>query len=268
MPRSLSSLDRYVPILAGTHCLLSPSLLSAQNIKTQGAASGAEVPKLRDQLPWFNDPDVRAQIKMSNDQYKRLSGDYVRFRTRYDRALAEIEAERDEAARRARVLSALDEYDRDLTKSLDSVLTDRISRRRYDQLYRQYQGYSALHTPSIQKQLALTAQQKAKIAEYEEDWDAEYVVIRQEFEKDRPAAMRHLKHARRDIEARIIALLTPEQTRLWSELTGDRYEFSTQAWLPPVPSPGLNSTEVVVPVEDEPVSPLDLPDRRDDVIEK
>lgn len=223
---------------ANLHCwLLGVTLVlsetaSAQNILNSGAASGAEVPRLRRQLPWFKDPDLLAHVKLSKRQYSQLETDYNRLWRRYDAALRALDADLAEDARRAKEAQIEKEFDDAFTRALDTVITDSKTRKRYEQLYRQYQGYSVFRNSELREQLNLSSQQLEQLMILDKEWQEENAQIRAEFSKDRPAAMRKLKHARHRMEDSIESTLSPEQLVVWNELTGETYEFSPQVYFP------------------------------------
>jgi hypothetical protein len=216
-----------------------PTLVLAQTIKDLGVAQGAQIGHTMDKVPWFNNPDVKAEIKLNENQFNDLTDAYTNYWTRYTRGLGELKPDISEEARRARQIELYDEFQQDFTKSIDDIITDPDSRQRYEQLYRQYQGYGALRNPTLQSELNLTAAQREKLHQYDLEWQRKIGKIREDFTRNRRVAMRELKHARHQIHEQIFATLTPEQQATWKAMTGPRFEFPAQVYLPEPPVPGI-----------------------------
>lgn len=220
----------------------------AQTIQQSGTAIGGEILRPIEQVPWFNNPDVRNQIKLNNDQYNALTKDYDTYWKNYTTGRTALDDELDDIQRREREAALHREFQQNLSKSLDRVLTDRIARRRYDELYNQYQGSRVFHDPRIRKQLDLTSEQLAELSALDREWDRELERIRNNFEINRPVAMRELKHARRAMRERILDTLTPEQNERYAQLTGEPYEFPETVYIPTPPKPRV---EAVSPADVE-----------------
>lgn len=223
--------------------VIAPVSVQAQTIQQSGTAVGGEVPHLIEQVPWFNNPDVRNQIKINDDQYNRLYADYNRYWKLYNTNRSKLDTELAEEEREEREYDLYRQFQQNLSQSLDRILTDRVSRRRYDELYNQYLGYRAFHNPRVQRQLDLTSEQLHELRVLDLEWQKELTTIRAHFEINRPVAMRQLKHARRQMHDRILELLTPEQQEKWAALTGERYEFPAQVYVPPPPQPGIKASQ-------------------------
>jgi PAS domain-containing protein len=221
---------------------------SAQTIKETGTAIGGEILRPIEQVPWFNNPDVRNQIKLNNDQYNSLTKDYDTYWHKYTTGRTKLDDELDDIARRRRERELHQEFQESLSRSLDRVITDRVARRRYDELYNQYQGYQVFHNPRFRKQLELTSEQLGELELLDREWNVELDRIRRNFEINRPVAMRELKHARRQMKERIQETLTPEQNELYAQLTGQTYEFPPEIYIPTPPKPRV---EVDTPATDE-----------------
>lgn len=217
-----------------------PSVASAQTIKQSGATIGGEVPRGIDEVPWFKHPDVLAHIKVNSKQFDVLNEDYGRFRTEYDKNLAALDAQLAENERLEREADYYRQFQQNLSESLDRVITDRVARRRYDELYHQYQGYRLFHNPSVRKQLELSSEQLAAMREHDREWRKELETVKAGFEINRPVAMRQLKHARRQMRERILETLSAEQQEKWMQLTGEQYEFPAPVYIPSPPQPSAD----------------------------
>lgn len=233
-PKLIRSFTLAAGLAAFSTALTTPA--SAQGIKG-GVATGAEMPRLIDQVPWFNNPDVRNQLKMNNDQYQSLTKDYDTYWHKYTTGRTKLDDELDDIARRRRESELHEEFQQSLTRSLDRVITDRVARRRYDELYNQYQGYRIFHDPRYRKQLELTSEQLSELDLLDREWNVELDRIRRGFEVNRPVAMRDLKHARRQMRERIQETLTPTQNELYAQMTGQVYEFPAEVYVPTPPKP-------------------------------
>lgn len=233
------------PIIAGllTFGFFAAMPAYAQGIRS-GAPGGGEDFKYSDRVFWFNNPDVLAEMKMSREQRERLDLAVRNYWNGYVKSVEELNLDEELAEmERLKKLEAYHElFQKNVSASLDEILTDRVSRRRYDELYTQYQGYGAFHNPAVQRKLGLTSEQKHMIREFDLEWNKELKQIHADFEKNRPVAMRELKHARRLMKERIEGLLTPDQRVAWLELTGKPYEFPDEMYAPQPPAAGIKST--------------------------
>ncbi len=246
-----SSVFRALTFALGSAVWIAPVPASAQ-ITLNGAANGAEVESLRRQIPWFKDPDLLAHVNVNKRQYSRLEADYNRSWNRYDAALRALDAELVEDARRARIAEIEKEFDDSFTRSLDSVITSERDRKRYEQLYRQYQGYGVFRDSALREQLNLSSAQLEQLLRYDRAWNEEAAEIREAFSKDRPSAMRKLKHARHRMEDQIASTLSQEQLAVWKDLIGEPYEFSPSVYFPPRPEPIPQRTVPAPPTPKEP----------------
>ena len=204
-----------------------------------GFSPGADLPLEVSRTPWFASPEVRAELGLNDDQQALLNARYGELWKRYNKEYRFFGTPLTEGERlRHEGLSEVnDRFATDFTKNVDEVLADRALRSRYDQLQRQYLGYDALFSPTVQRELRLTATQQQQLRDYRREWSDELARVRKSSSTDRAVAMRDLKHARRQIRERIEETLTPAQRRLWADMTGKPYEFPGESYLPEHPAP-------------------------------
>jgi hypothetical protein len=164
-------------------------------------------------------PDVSKALSLTPEQVTRLNALTDQTTARYRQNYAALAAQRD-ADRAARALNR--QYYGDWAKGSREVL-DEAQRARYQQLEYQYHGFNALYDPGVQSRLALTPAQ-AKALHDQAAWSD-----RQLRDIGRMADPAQAARAYRDYwsqrQERLNTYLTPQQQKVWAEMTGPPYTF-------------------------------------------
>jgi hypothetical protein len=165
---------------------------------------------------------VQEELKLSEEQVKKA-----------DAAASDLRDKQREAGQSLRDLSQEERQQKfremaekgaaDLKKALADVLTPE-QQKRFDQIALQQAGYNAFSRPDIQEKLGLTADQKTKLRDINEQSMARTREIMQDAQGDFAAAREKMTAARKETGDKAMAVLTDAQKETWKELTGKPFE--------------------------------------------
>jgi len=99
---------------------------------------------------------------------------------------------------------------------------------RFDQIQTQQLGAAAFMSPRVEKAIKLTADQKSKITDINEEHGRAMRDAREEIQSDREGAMKKMTAARKESAEKAMAVLTDSQKTTWKELTGAPYEVKLE----------------------------------------
>lgn len=123
------------------------------------------------QTPWFGRPEVRQGLNMTDAQYRQLSQNYNKAWTDYNKGVSGMGRSLTDQQAWQRQQELYGTFNNSFSRGLDTSFTDPATRRRYDQLYRQYQGYGAFSDPAVRKELSLTDDQISQFDKYNREWN-------------------------------------------------------------------------------------------------
>lgn len=179
------------------------------------------------QRPFFNDPGVQRQLNMNRQQFNTLNRSYQDAYGRYQQNLRGLNSNLTEQQRLAQMQQFENQFRTDFGRSLDSTFSDPRYRTRYDQLYRQYSGFSSFNDPAIQKQLNLTPQQRVQVQRMANDWRNQ---LQQACRNGTQLTQQQWEQMWTQNWDQLNGVFTPEQQQTWAQLTGQRYAFSPDAY--------------------------------------
>ena len=183
------------------------------------------------QTPFFNDPAIRQQLKLSKEQFDALNKAYSEHWSRVvtdTRNLAAMKEQ--ERVRRLQELTGT--FQSDFGKSTQSVLQAE-QQARFGQLLLQSQGFNAFNDPLLQRRLNLTVKQLADLRAFSQQFDQQLILLQKAAQDDRAGATRRFLELRRQMGEQIGSVLTDPQRQTWLQLTGDPFGFPLQV-NPPV----------------------------------
>jgi hypothetical protein len=172
----------------------------------------------------YSRADVGKSLNLTQDQITRLGGvsDKVQqlYRDQYSKLGTLSDAER--AAR-------VQELNRQFTAEWNKNAADIFNaeqRLRYEQLNRQYGGFSTLMDPDVQRRLSLTPEQLKNLND-NMAWDMQQIrAARAAVAADAAKGATATADYWRARQERFDRLLTPEQMKEWRSLTGDPFTFT------------------------------------------
>jgi Spy/CpxP family protein refolding chaperone len=173
--------------------------------------------------PWFDDPALRTELKLTPEQWKQLDIAYREFYTHFKTAISQL-GELTPAQRAERISQLAAVFNTDLTAFVKEKLAP-AQAQRFHQLYYQYRGYDALNDPLLLPKLDLKEAQRVRLRKLIQDYDRQLLAVYAVLDTDAEMATRKYMELRRDINKRIDELLDQEQRRAWREITGSPYEF-------------------------------------------
>jgi hypothetical protein len=116
------------------------------------------------------------------------------------------------------------QYYGDWNKGARSVFNDN-QWNRYQQLNYQHDGFNALYDPNIQKRLNLTSEQARRLDEQRAWSQQQMEEINRTGATDATKGSQMYRDYWKQHDERFNKYLTPDQQKLWQEMTGERYEF-------------------------------------------
>lgn len=112
----------------------------------------------------------------------------------------------------------------DVNKGLKDILSaDQM--KRYQQIELQVRGAEALGDPEVASKLNLTADQKTKLKEIQENAGQQRREIFQQAQGDRQAMGAKMQALQKETNEKATALLTDDQKKTWKELNGEPFEI-------------------------------------------
>jgi hypothetical protein len=231
------------PILTGILTVLSLSVAVSYAQENPGPHSGTSdirpgvtaPPRGFDyytRTPWFDSPGVREHMPLPAPQYETLTREYQQLWHRYNTGLSRM-ANLTPAQRREREGDLRTEFEKDFSHTLDTTITDPVARARYDQLYRQYRGYSAFRDPVLQQKLKLTPTQIRALDDLDRDWHRRYGIWSARYVDKRPLVEEEFHESQALARDRLNLVLTPEQRATWDALIAPPYTFSPDVYFAP-----------------------------------
>ena len=183
-----------------------------------------------DQTPWFSNPMVRQQLQLNENQFNQLNQGYTQSWSRYNQGLTGLDKSLAENARLQRQQELSGSFNKDFSKSIDDVFTDKAARQRYNQMDWQYRGYGAFNDPTVQQQLKLNDEQRQKFNQYNNEWNQQMGTWQREFGNDREGVNSKFSIARKEWQNRIDSTLTPDQRTMWRDMSGKPFDFPADVY--------------------------------------
>jgi len=190
------------------------------------------------QTPWFSNPQVRQQFKLTDQQYNALNQAYGTAWQQYQQGIQGLDKGLTDAQRAQRIQEMQQGFYRNFGTNLSQTINDPQQLQRFQQMQLQYRGYGAFSDPTVQEKLKLTPEQRQKLGQYGTEWEKEMTGLAQGYEKDPTAAGKRFSELQTQAGERLNTILTPEQQRAWQEMTGPRYTFQPGIYFPANPGTG------------------------------
>ena len=209
-------------VLATTGVATQPSKSPAQ----PGIKSGFQTPS---QTPFFNNPDIRANIKLSDDQFNRLNKAYTDAYGPYQKMLSGLPDTLTDQQRIDRTQQMTRDFYSKFNNTANDVLNPQ-QRTRFNQLSLQYQGPAAFSDPTVTERLKLTPEQRTKLNELDQQWTKQMNTISDKYRSDPKAASTQFNDLVKTNNERVNAILNDQQQRTWREMIGDPFTFQANAY--------------------------------------
>jgi len=175
------------------------------------------------QTPWYGEPGIRQQLKLTDEQYARLNQVYTKAYNTFNQSAADLGNLTDQQ-RQERIAQNYSTFYKNLDTSSQDLLSPE-QRTRYSQLWMQYRGYDSLLDPTVRQKLNLTDAQVAELRQYNTDYQQKMNDYIQQYGTNRDAAMKGYQVLQPQVGQRINQVLTEQQRGQWGEITGSPYRF-------------------------------------------
>jgi len=179
-------------------------------------------------------PEVQAELKVTDDQKPKLEELRTQMQTemRAAREGVDFQAMRDMSQEeRTKAMADLRAKTEPVTKKIDAQLEkilDATQMKRLKQLRTQRMGAAAFSNAEIVKALALTDDQTTKIKEIQaaaRPQGGAGAFNPDATQEERQAARAKMEETRAKALKDIVAVLTPDQAKTWTDLTGAEFKF-------------------------------------------
>ncbi len=182
------------------------------------------------QMPWFSSPTIRQQLQLNEEQFNQLNNGYTQSWSVYNQGLTGLDKSLADDKRMQRQQELTGSFNKDFSKSVDGVFTDKAARQRYNQMDWQYRGYGAFNDPTVQQQLKLSDEQRQTFNKYQNEWNQQMNTWQSEFGNDRNGVANRWRDARKEWQNRINSTLAPEQRTMWTDMIGKPYDFPADVY--------------------------------------
>jgi Spy/CpxP family protein refolding chaperone len=175
--------------------------------------------------------DVAKHINLTDKQAQQLNALTEKTQAAYQEKLNKL-GTLTQLERGPRVKVLNQEYSADWLKGAQDILNP-DQYRRYQQLNYQYEGYNAFTDPEVTKRLNLTDAQVRDLHESITWRDRQIADIDRAARTDREKAREAYRAYWKEQQERYNKFLTPEQMKVWQQITGEPYEFQPTFAPPP-----------------------------------
>jgi Spy/CpxP family protein refolding chaperone len=210
--------------------------------------------------PWFSDPGVRDELRLTDEQYEQLIESHTQASERYNSTVAGlgVNADLSDQDRNSRLQRLQNTYQNNVITRADAALNDAAQRERFRQLHWQYQGSNAFRDPFIQEKLQLSNEQLLNIARYGRNGEISSGTSGAPLDERQNNAnaglgvgaaaninastgsiaqsnqgtisqQERIRAVRLEMMNRIHGTLTPQQQQAWSQMVGAPYDVGVNA---------------------------------------
>lgn len=174
-------------------------------------------------IPLFLNADVRRALNLTENQVSRLREAQKQARSLYKNQYGRLTK-----LNGADKLTGLQELQvneqEEFFRTAEGILSAE-QMRRYRQLDYQYQGPGAFSNPALRKKLQLTDVQTMQLQALQTQSMYAFASLLQDSRGFPGEALARFNVYRRQLAEKTAGVLTPEQQRLWEELTGEPFKF-------------------------------------------
>jgi Spy/CpxP family protein refolding chaperone len=178
----------------------------------------------------LSNKSVQGEIKATSEQVEKLNalGEKLGTKQREEGAkLRDLDQAEQQTKRQELNRTMMAEVKTGITEILKPEQV-----KRFEQLQLQQAGVMAFATPRVQEGLKITAEQKTKISDVNQEYQPKMREIFGTLQNDREAGMKKLAELRKEQTEKVMAVLTAEQRTSYKEMTGEPFEIKME---PPRP---------------------------------
>jgi len=176
----------------------------------------------------LQNPDVRKELGLSPQQLTKISELIRAIRDKHIPELDKLRSQGPEG--RDTMIALMKTISEQTIKELDGVLKPE-QLKRLKQIRYQAQGFYALSEPEVQRRLALTADEMAKIKSLSEEMTDQIGEILKNSQLNSQESLRRIVEVRKETMMKALAALNDEQRVTWRELIGTPFDLKFMATL-------------------------------------
>jgi len=170
---------------------------------------------------------VQEELKMSEEQTTKAKKAIQDVRAKYKEDFGKVFQIEDKSERDPKFAELAKKVNDETMKEVDEILKPEQIKR-FKQIQLQVRGPDAYRDEEVQKTLKLTDDQKDKIKTIMEDFGKEAQEIFKDAGGDFKAAGKKVQDLRKETQDKITGLLTDDQKKAWTELTGKPFELKME----------------------------------------
>jgi hypothetical protein len=187
-----------------------------------GTRGGQQAPNIPPGInnPLFRNPEVSRALNINQNQLQQLNQANQQLQDRFRNDFSRLPD--NEAARAMRMQELTRNFNNEFARSAGTILSaDQLNR--YRQIELQSQGLGAFGDPQVQRSLNLNSPQRDHLQNLQQQYQRQFDDIRQLAQDNPQAAEQRFNRLRSQMATQINGILTPEQQRAWSQMTGDPF---------------------------------------------
>ncbi len=164
---------------------------------------------------------VQKEIKADEDQAKKLDAFGAEMRTKATEAREKLQ-DLDQDARREKMTELNKTWGAEVDKAIREILKpEQVAR--FKQIQLQARGAQAFGDAKLAEKLKITDDQTSKIKEITDAANEQRREIFQSAGDDREAAMKKMTELNKEINGKVVAIMTDDQKATWKTMTGEPY---------------------------------------------
>jgi hypothetical protein len=207
---------------------------AGQGAKGQGTSvAGQASPGLGgiNKTPWFQDPAIRRELGVDEQQFRRLSEAHAEIFGRFQDRLSALD-KLNEAQRAERLRELSRTFNTDANRAAVDILQEQ-QRQRFNQLFLQQQGFSAFTDPQLQRDLSLSEQQLQQLRKFGDVFDRDMQgIVRDPASADAARRYDALMKSRMD---QINSVMNAQQQQAFQRMMGQPFNFPRPNFTPQPP---------------------------------
>jgi hypothetical protein len=125
------------------------------------------------------------------------------------------------------------QFNTDFNNSVNGILTDPAMRNRFNQLDLQFRGLNAFNDSTIQRQMNLTGDQRRDLRQLSGQFRRDLLELRRNARTNPTAVQQDFVELQARYNNQLNQILNAQQQQIWSQLTGNQFQFPFTAFFPP-----------------------------------
>jgi hypothetical protein len=187
--------------------------------------------------PFFMDPSARQQLNMNDQQFNQLNQSHQQALQAFNQSAQQLRANQNlTPQQRAAQLQQLQaQFNQQFGQTVDTTFTDPRLRNRFNQLNWQFRPFAAFNDATVSRQLQLAPEQQRELRRLGSQWREQMQRLRRagrNAASDPQAANEQFAAMQLQFQQQMQQIMTPQQWQMWSQITGEPFNFSRSAFFP------------------------------------